>query len=234
VALLAAVAHQYPFRGRLAFYLVPSLLLAIGAGAEWIRRAAARFRPVLGGALMAALMLPPVEALAKNTPPYDMEHHHVILGYLQKHRAAGDAIHVFPLPRIGLLYYGPRYGLQPDEWNTALCSRDDTRAYLRDVDRYRGFARVWLLSSRPRPYRVAAPAVQAYLSTIGVKRDSLTLPSLQFESVTLELYDLSDPARLQAASAETFPVNPMPTDPRPGCRPWAQPSPLDSIGGRVR
>jgi hypothetical protein len=107
---------------------------------------------------MLALLLPPVEALARNTAPYDMEHHREILGYLREHRRPGDAIHVFPLTRIGLLYYGPRYGIEPTEWLTALCSRDDTRAYLRDVDPYRGAARVWLLSALPRPYRAATPA----------------------------------------------------------------------------
>jgi hypothetical protein len=227
----AAVAQQYPFRGRLIFYLVPSLLIAIAAGAEFLRRIVVRHHPVLGAATMLALLLPPVEALARNTPPYDMEHHREILGYLREHRRPGDAIHVFPLTRIGLLYYGPRYGIEPTGWRTALCSRDETRAYLRDVDRYRGAARVWLLSSLPRPYRAATPAVRAYLATIGVRRASLALPSIQFDSVSIDLYDLSDSTRLRTATAETFPVSPMPTDPRPGCRPWAQPGPLDSVGG---
>jgi hypothetical protein len=135
--------------------------------------------------------------------------------------------------RIGLLYYGPRYGIEPGDWSTSVCSRDDSRAYLRDVDRYRG-GRVWYLSSRPRPFRIAVPAVRSYLSTIGVRVDSLALPSIQFDSVTLDLYDLSDSVRLGAATAETFPVGPMPTDPAPGCRPWIRPGPLDSVGARPR
>jgi len=32
----AAVAHQYPFRGRLIVWLVPTALIAAAAGAEWI------------------------------------------------------------------------------------------------------------------------------------------------------------------------------------------------------
>ncbi len=232
MALVAAVAHQYPFRGRLTFYLIPGLLLAIAAGAEWIRRAAERYHPLLGGGLMIGLMVPPVVALAEVPPPYDMEYQRVMLGYLQQHRRPGDVVYVMPLARTGVLYYGPRYGLVVGDWVTGVCDREDTRAYLRDVDRYRGTVRLWLLSSSARPFRVARPAVQAYLSAIGVKLDSLTRPSLQFQSVSLELYDLSDPGRLRAANAETFPVGPMPTDPRPGCRPWAQPSPLDTFGLR--
>jgi hypothetical protein len=66
-------------------------------------------------------------------------------------------------------------------------------------------------------------AVRSYLSTIGVKRDSVSFPSLTLGSVSIELYDLSDPTRLRATTADVFPVPPMPTDPRPGRRDWTRP-----------
>ena len=225
-AIAAAVAQQYPLRGRLMLYLLPVVLLAVAAGAELVRQTASRLHPSLGGAAMAALLVVPVLAFA--VPPYEIEHHRAVLGYLQRHRKPGDVLYVFPLSRIGMLFYGPRYGLQPTEWTTAACSRTDTRAYLRDVDRYRGTARLWVLSTAVRPFRSARSAVRGYLTAIGVKRDSLSLGSIRGEAA-LELFDLSDAARLQAATAETFPVDPMPTDPRPGCRPFARPSPLDSF-----
>ena len=229
LALIAAVVQQYPMRGRLMVYLLPGLLIAISAGAEWLRRAAGRLHPAAGAVLMLALLVPPAAALVKVPPPYELEPHRPVLRYLQQHRQPGDAIHAFPLSRIGLLYYGPRYGLRPEEWRTSVCHRTDTRAYVRDVDRYRGVRRLWLISAGVRPFRTARPAVQQYLSTIGMKRDSLAWPSLQFGSVSLELYDLSDSTRLRAANAEEFPVSPMPTDPAPGCRPWSQPSPTDTF-----
>lgn len=227
IALVAAIAHQYPFRGRLMFYLIPGLLVAIAAGAEWIRREAARLHPVLGCVLMAGLLGPPVAAIVIAPPPYDIEHHHEVLGYLQRHRHPGDSIYVFPLVRIGTLFYGPRFGLRPDEWTTGICDRSGSVPYLRDVDRYRGVSRLWVLSAGPRPYRAARAAVRKYLSTIGVKRDSLELPSLTFQSASVELYDLSDSTRLRAATAESFPLPQMPDEQRPGCRPWAKASPLD-------
>ncbi|MEO7963928.1 MAG: hypothetical protein ABIT38_08470, partial [Gemmatimonadaceae bacterium] len=36
MALIAAIAHQYPLRGRLMFYLMPSLLLAVASGISWL------------------------------------------------------------------------------------------------------------------------------------------------------------------------------------------------------
>ncbi len=227
LALAAAVAHQYPFRGRLIFYLIPSLLLALAAGAEWVRQRVHSLHPALGAGWMIALLAPPVGALVEAPPPYEIEHHRTVLGYLQRHRQPGDVVYVFPVSRIGAMFYGPRFGLKPDQWITGVCDRKETRPYIRDVDRYRGVRRVWVLSAGARPFRVARAAVRSYLSTIGVRRDSLELPSLIWVSTSLDLYDLSDTARLRAARADAFPAPPMPTDPRPGCRPWAQPSPLD-------
>ena len=44
-----------------------------------------------------------------------------------------------------------------------------------------------------------------------------------FTVIRLDLYDLSDPARLAAADAETFPVGQMHPLARPGCRDWVRP-----------
>src|SRR5204862_3778404 len=103
------------------------------------------------------------------------------------------------------------------------------RTYLRDVDRFRGAPRLWLITGNSRPFRAARATLLQYLNTIGVKRDSVSRPSLAYGSVSLELYDLSDTTRLRSANAATFAAPPMPSDPRPGCRPWSQPSPLDSM-----
>jgi Dolichyl-phosphate-mannose-protein mannosyltransferase len=227
VTMAAAVAHQYPFRGRLIVWLVPSALIAAAAGAEWIRGRTSALRSIAGAALGAALMLAflasPVMAMWEMPPPYDIEHWRALLSYLQSHRQTGDEVYVLPLQRIGMSFYGPSYGLQPQDWTTGVCSRDDSRAYIRDVDRYRGVRRLWVLSGSSRPFRFVRASVQQYLNTIGVRQDSVEFPSLTMTAVSLELYDLSDTARLQMASAESFPVPPMPNDPRPGCRDWLKP-----------
>ena len=134
-----------------------------------------------------------------------------MLQYLVEHRQPGDVIHVFPLARIGLLFYGPRHGLKPEDWSTTHCDADDTRTYLRDVDRHRGASRLWVLSSQVIPFLPAHKAVRDYLGAIGIRRDRFSLPSLIWGTVDLDLYDLGDPARLAAANAETFAVQPMPT-----------------------
>jgi len=229
LAVVAAAAHQYPLRGRLMFYLVPGVLLSIAAGVEQLRRWAAAVSRSLGVIVAAAALAPPIMTFANGHPPYEIENNRAIYAYLQQKRQPGDIVHIFPLLRIGALYYGERYGLRPGEWRTSVCDRNETRAFLRDVDQYRGVARLWVVTGGARPYRSARSAVRNYLGTIGVKRDSMVAGSLTREDVSLELYDLSDTVRLRSADAESFPVAPMPKDPRPGCRPWVKPSPLDSL-----
>ena len=229
LAVLAAAAHQYPLRGRLMFYLAPAVVLAIAAGVEQLRRWTAALSRPLGGVVVAAALAPPVMAFAKGHPPYEIENNRALYAYLQQKRQPGDVVHIFPLSRVGALYYGERYGLKLAEWRTSVCDRNETRAYVRDVDQYRGVRRLWLVSGGSRPYRSARAAVRDYLATIGVRRDSMVFPSLTREGIWLDLYDLSDTVRLRSADAESFPVAPMPKDPRPGCRPWVKPSPLDSL-----
>lgn len=229
LAVVAAAAHQYPLRGRLMFYLVPGFLLAIAAGAEQLRRWATNVSRPLGAVAAAAVLAPPLMAFEKDHPPYEIENNRAVYAYLQQKRQLGDVVHIFPLSRIGALYYGERYGLRVGEWRTSICNRNDVRPFLRDVDRYRGVRRLWVVTGGARPFRSARRGVRSYLAAIGIKRDSLELPSLTELGVSLELYDLTDSTRLRSAHAETFPVAPMPTNPRPGCRPWVSPSPLDSL-----
>ncbi len=224
MCLGAAVAHQYPFRGRLVFWMLAPTLLFVAAGIEWLRTKASVLHPILGLVLLLAALAPPVMAFAEAPPPYEIEHHWELLGYLQQHREPGDKVYVLRMQHIGVQFYGSRYGLLPSEWTTDICDRDLIRPYIKDADRFHGVPRLWVLAGSGRPFAPMHAAVRRYLGTIGVKKDSFYLPSLTLGSVGIELYDLSDPNRLSAASAETFPVSGAHFDPRPGCRDWAEPN----------
>ena len=110
------------------------------------------------------------------------------------------------------------------DYHRGACNRDDTRAYLRDLDRYRGRERVWMLTKGGPVYRVPHEAMRRYLDAIAVRRDFVYVPSAvgqgPADGLTVALYDFSDPVRLRSASSETFPVKPMPAYPKPGCREW--------------
>lgn len=223
VVMVAAVAQQYPFFGRLLMFLVPSTLIAVAAGIDAVRHAASRLHPVAGIAVFAGCLAAPVVAIAEAPPPYNLERTHEMLVYLRQHRQPGDVVYVWPISRIGMLHYGQQHGITPDSWITAPCHSEDVRGYLRDLDRFRGRQRIWTLGSNARVFRPARISAERYLETIGEKRQSLVLPSMTFGSISLDLYDLSDPRKLAAANAETFPVEPLNPRARPGCRAWVHP-----------
>lgn len=221
ITMIAAMAQQYPFRQRLIVFLVPTALVAAAAGAGWIADLAAKRSAVAAVAISIATMIIPLVALAKSGLPARVDHYRSVYAHLKANRRPGDAVYVMFLGNSSAIYYGPRYGLARNEYHLGICDRDDTRAYLRDVDRFRGRQRLWMFYRSGPAYRVPREAMRQYLDTIGVEHDSLSVASQVSEPMFLVLYDLSDPARLRAASAETFPVPEMPAYPKPGCRDWS-------------
>jgi hypothetical protein len=193
----------------------------MAAGADMLRRTLGGYNVLVGRAALLACLIGPIAAMIATPPPYVVESWRPVLSHLRDHRQAGDSIYVLGMAMSGAIYYGPRYGLQRADWRKSACDRNDARPFLRDVDRYRGVSRLWVISPGMRPFRVARETQRSYLATIGVRRDSTFTTSLTANPLRLDLYDLSDPARLATADAETFPVQPMPTDPAPGCRDWS-------------
>ena len=219
--LLAAIAQQYPFRTRLVVFLVPSALLAAAAGAGWIADAVGRRSRLASALVIVAVLTPPLLAIADARLPSRVDNYRPLYAYLQAHRRPGDVVYVSFLANSSAIYYGPRYGLRRSEYSLGACDRNDTRAYVRDCDRFRGSRRLWVLFKNVMQMRNPHEAMQRYLGTIGFLRDSRVFHSGVADPLTLELYDLSDPARLRTASAETIPVAPMPAYPKPGCRDWS-------------
>lgn len=219
VGVLAAVAQQFPLKTRVALYLLPILVLAVAEGAEWLRRQASLLHPVAGGVSMAALLVVPALAFVQRPPPYWVEDHKTVLAFLREHRQPGDTVLVFAYELEAVERYGAQYGLASDDYQLGACSSDDGHAFLRDVDRNRGRRRVWLLDGAVPGYSAPRKSLENYLATIGVRKESISIPSEKpLEPVSARLFDLSDPARLAAASAETFALEPRaPLVPPPRC-----------------
>jgi hypothetical protein len=209
VGVLAAVAQRFPLKTRVALYLLPILILAAAEGAEWLRRQASRLHPAAGGACMAALFVVPALAFGERPPPYWVEDHKSALAFFREHRRPGDAVFVFAYEIEAIERYGAQYGLAPGEYEVGGCSIEDGRVFLRDLDRYRGRRRVWLLDGSVPALNAPRTSLEKYLATIGTLEESISIPSEKpLNPVGAHLFDLSDPARLAAASAETFRLEP--------------------------
>ncbi len=213
VALAASAAGLYPFEGRLILFLVPAFLIGFAAGADAVRRwAAARaapgrgWRAVAGRVAFLVLAYPPAYGFAANLPVYRPEETKPMLAYVQAHRRPGDAVLAYYAAGQALGFYGPRYGFRPGDYAVGRCGPADLRGSLCDVDRFRGRPRVWVLfSHEKRLYDQVL--LLGYLDAIGVRKEAVAFPAHFLDEpppVHAYLYDLSDPRRLAAASAESF------------------------------
>ena len=228
VGVVAAVAQQYPFRTRIALYVLPGLVLAVAEAAEWIRARMARLHPALGGACMLALFAAPFWSFVQVPPPYFVEDHKTVLAYVRDNLRPGDAVYVYPYEVQAVERYGPQYGLIPGAYEIGRCSNEDRRVFLRDVDRYRGRSRVWVIGGAVPPFQALRATVENYLGTIGTRKASVAVASEKpLFPVSASLFDLTDPARLASASAETFPLQRQElvgNRPTPiFCGPWTAP-----------
>jgi len=222
VTLAAAVVHQYPFRGRLVLFLVPSFLVVAAEGAEWARRVWPTRLASVGNVSMALLAFPPMYDFVTHLPVYRIEETKPMLTYVQARRFPGDVMYVYYGAWQAVKFYGAQYGLREREYVLGGCHQGDTRAYLRELDQFRG-QRVWVLFSHVLGMLQERSAILSYLDRIGVQMDSTAILLHRWDiqatpNVYAYLYDLSNEERLASASAETYPLPSVKISaPRYGC-----------------
>lgn len=201
----AAVAQQYPIRLRLALFLLPSLLLSAAAAVGWIFEKLASRSAMMGAVVLIAALVPPIASIALKPPPYTIEAFKPVLAYVQAHRQNGDPVYVYANAYQAVARYGASYGIPAGSYVVGVCSEHDYRAFYRDIDRFRGARRLWVVASSVPSFAPARQALHSYLQTIGTRKDSLLIPStLPMSPVSAELFDLSDTVRLRSANAATF------------------------------
>jgi hypothetical protein len=209
VALAAAVARRYPLESRLSLYLLPAVVLGVAATIDALALLVAGYRRKLAWAVVAAALAPPAYAIAHRPPPYRIETYRPAFAYLAQHRRPGDLVFVFRSAVLAALWYGPPNGLAAGDYVLGSCDANEPRTYLQDIDSLRGRPRVWVVSAAVPPFVPPQRNVLRYLETIGKRLEGLTVPSEFFGPSTADLFDLSDAARLQSATAATFPGEPM-------------------------
>ncbi len=207
-AFAAAAARLYPFEGRFLLFAGPSFLIAAASGADAVGRALARLR-VPRPLTAAALALPAAFALAGHPPVLRHEEARPIFAELARRRRPGDAIYLYYAAGPALRYYGPRFGIPPSAATVGGCHGSDLVASLRELDEFRGRPRVWILVLRAPRSLAQQQTMRAYAAAIGHRLEVEIVPEDEGRESTLELFDFTDPGRLAAAAAETFPLPPV-------------------------
>lgn len=210
LVLLASALHLYPFHARLCLFLLPLLLLALVAGAEQLGDLL-RWRPAR---YVPWLLLPiAVWALVRQPPPWRPEHLRPVLEQVAERHRPGDGVWVYYGAGQAYAFYSKSNPLR-GEVQVATCDRADPRDLLRQLDVERGRARVWILfahGSGPFGFDERGMLLD-YLETIGHPLDRFHAPAGDSTRNRAEaaLFDLSDPVRLAATTAERFPIQNVP------------------------
>ena len=212
LAALMSALHVYPFTARLFAFLLPGLLLATAAGAghllaRWpdrLRSASPIALAVLGGA--------PLYAVATALPPYRPQHTRPLIQHVSSRFQPGDAVYVYFGAGQAFRYYQARgLSLTVEAVTMGGCESGAPRNYLRQVDRFRGRSRLWVLVSTTGDVGSPAALIKAYLDRIGRLQEAVVLAGAldhPIEAAALYRYDLSDSTRLTATSVAEFPVGP--------------------------
>jgi len=161
-----------------------------------------------GLAVVTALPLVVIVLLAARPPyrPGGKVRPREVLSELAQRQRPADRIYVYTQARHDIAFYGRRAGL--GEWVQGERHYDDPRGYLREVDTLRGSPRVWFFWVRLD--RDEPAWIRDYLATIG--RELERIPDGEFDETGSVLHDLSDPEKLAAATADSFPL----ASPNPG------------------
>ncbi len=201
----AAATGLLPFRHRLALHAAWPILVFAIVGLRrlesWLRARWPRLAPAAAPVAAVPLLLG-VRLAAR--PPYDSgQESRPIVEELARRWQPGDGMYVYCGARHAVSFYGPRHGLY--DWTANDCHHGDPRAYLREVDAFRGRSRVWFFSMLfPDD---DATIVRAYLRTIGSEDEAIAGRSVAGRGgriIDVYRYDLSDPAKLAAVTAVAF------------------------------
>ena len=151
-----------------------------------------------------------VLGLLRNPPPYAPEPLKPVLQAMRQAWQPGDRAYVYYGGEKAFLYYARRFGFASGDYVLGRCAREDPRVYLRELDAFRGAPRVWLVVTHAVPEETTA--IRTYLDRIGTRRAAFeagNVPgSRRSDRARVDLYDLSDTARLATVTAEAFPMPP--------------------------
>lgn len=196
VALLASGLHKYPFKDRLLLFIVPSLLLLISEGAEYVRARTRSNSPIVGVTLIGLLFFHPL-VLAKDglLRARTRQETRPVIGYVRDHKQDGDTVYLYFNSKYAFKYYAASHGFNENDYIVGAGPGgawdnyedwDRLRNCINDLDRLRGKMRVWILFSHSHNDE---SFFLYHLDNMGKRLDSF-----KTAGASVYLYDLSEEA----------------------------------------
>ena len=205
VTALVSIAQLYPFSDRWVLFLTPFVILFIAEGANSIAEKTRSSYPMLGGVLIALLLLHPLASEGfRLIEPRGTEEIRDVMEYVRVRRTDTDLVYVYTGAQRAFEYYADRIGFAEGEYiegvsggGPGLLARDLNK-FAAEMDQLRGNSRVWLIFSHVGTVMPAAGFGEGineeqfyiyYLDNLGTKVDSF-----RSQEASAYLYDLSDEA----------------------------------------
>jgi hypothetical protein len=153
LTLVAAALHRFPFSGRLILFIVPMVILLIGAGVQAVVEATLPGRRLVPALVIAVLLGPSIGlALYYVAGPAQREEMKSVLAHVRDRGQSGDVLYVWNISQVPFRYYRDRFGLGPDRfgiagmnWIPGAAVEPTASAYQEEFERLRGRGRVWVL-----------------------------------------------------------------------------------------
>ena len=186
-----------------AWFIGHLLLVYRAVGSVQVRRNVANleFREaILPGLALLLLIRPPI---------IQVETHTIFREMRARWRPADELVVSRGMwARIQAEYYGRRVGIERwthlDRLRGQYTAEEILRGYLKEIDAYRGSSRTWFYLDGL--VDCERETMLGYLGAIGTELYSIDSRFMNRDVVSAHLYDLSDPERLGAANAATWPV----------------------------
>jgi len=191
IALGAAAARVYPLNpSRVALYLIPILVIALTAGVEFFARLRPSLAPLTRTILFVLLVSPAPFLLTWSPPPSLVEDVPGVLAHLQANRKPGDRIYVYWASLPATLFYGPKYGINPNDIVMGQMHDKDLAGYQQDLESLHGGSRAWLIFSHDM-HPDQRDAILARMNAMGHLVDAYPAQAYRPDA-SVFLYELTD------------------------------------------
>jgi 4-amino-4-deoxy-L-arabinose transferase-like glycosyltransferase len=232
--LLASGMRAYPFggawvtEGRVLLFLVPAFLLVMAEGATQLYRRLGRGMRLVGVAVIALLVVPPL-AQAAIAIPYGRSEIKPILAYVEENWEPGDLLYVHYEVRHAFEYYGPRHDLRSGYVAIGPCARFEPTRYLDALGHLLGSPRVWVLfgSGEGAREEMEHRLMKGFLDHFGTRLDDQVSIG-----TAVYLYDLRPTG--EEKGRFTFQVPEVPYAIEEGCALWGGDEPANNDRAATR
>jgi hypothetical protein len=192
--IAASSLKLYPFDGRLILFLLPSIYLLIGLGAETLREKIGKPAPFVWALLIGILLFHPAEgALYQLVKPFRGEEIRQVLEHVSKNAKPGDTIYLSHHADPAYQYYSRRFEFKDVEVVSAPKEQNSLPAF-EHISAMDGNPRVWVVLTHLY-FGLGSQLEIGYRSYL----DSTALKIDEYErrEATAMLYDFTKPPAVE-------------------------------------